>query len=69
MAWALMGWQAFNRSPDPQAAHDAFVDANKLKRMPTNQDIVAAFAFLASEDAGFVTGVALPVDGGKSAGS
>lgn len=64
-----MGWQAFNRAPDPQAAHDAFAAANKLKRMPTNEDVVSAFAFLASEDAGFMTGVALPVDGGKSAGS
>jgi NAD(P)-dependent dehydrogenase (short-subunit alcohol dehydrogenase family) len=63
-----MGWKGFNRADDPQAAHDAFVAASKLQRMPTNHDVVEAFAFLASSRASFMTGVALPVDGGKSAG-
>ena len=63
-----MGWQGFNRSDDPQAAYQAFVEASKMKRMPTNEDVVAAFSFLASDSASFMTGVALPVDGGKSAG-
>jgi len=40
-----------------------------MKRMPTNEDVVAAFSFLASDKASFMTGVALPVDGGKSAGA
>ena len=64
-----MGWQGFNRADDPQAAYDAFAQASKLKRLPTNEDVVEAFAFLASERASFMTGVALPVDGGKSAGA
>ena len=63
-----MGWIGFNRSDDPEAAYQAFVDASKMKRMPTNEDVVAAFSFLASPQASFMTGVALPVDGGKSAG-
>ena len=63
-----MGWQGFNRADDPQAAHRSFVAASKLQRMPTNDDVVEAFAFLASNRASFMTGVALPVDGGKSAG-
>ena len=63
-----MGWKGFNRSDDPQAAYQAFVEASKMKRMPTNEDVVAAFSFLASPAASFMTGVALPVDGGKSAG-
>lgn len=63
-----MGWQGFNRSDDPDAAYQAFVEGSKMKRMPTNEDVVAAFSFLASEKSGFMTGVALPVDGGKSAG-
>ncbi|MEM7541941.1 MAG: SDR family NAD(P)-dependent oxidoreductase [Pseudomonadota bacterium] len=63
-----MGWKGFNRSDDPEAAHDAFVAASKMKRMVTNEDVVEAFVFLASRRASFMTGVALPVDGGKSAG-
>lgn len=39
-----------------------------LKRLGTGEDIAAAIAFLSSDDASFITGVALPVDGGRSAG-
>jgi meso-butanediol dehydrogenase/(S,S)-butanediol dehydrogenase/diacetyl reductase len=38
-----------------------------LKRVGEPEDIAAAAAFLASEDASFITGVNLPVDGGVSA--
>ena len=64
-----MGWQGFRRAPDPQQAYEAFVASAKLRRMATNADVVAAFIFLASPEASFLTGVALPVDGGKSAGA
>jgi len=64
-----MGWQGFNRADDPQAAYEAFAAGSKMKRLPTNDDVVEAFMFLASDRAGFMTGVALPVDGGKSAGA
>lgn len=64
-----MGWQGFNRADDPQAAYEAFAAGSKMKRLPTNDDVVEAFAFLASNRAAFMTGVALPVDGGKSAGA
>ena len=64
-----MGRSGFNRLEDPQAAYEAFAAGSKMKRMPTNDDVVAAFAFLASDKASFMTGVALPVDGGKSAGA
>lgn len=36
-------------------------------RMGTAWDVAHAALFLASDDAGFITGVALPVDGGQSA--
>jgi meso-butanediol dehydrogenase/(S,S)-butanediol dehydrogenase/diacetyl reductase len=64
-----MGRSGFNRLEDPQAAYEAFAAGSKMKRMPTNDDVVAAFAFLASDKASFMTGVALPVGGGKSAGA
>ena len=37
------------------------------KKMGTAWDVAAAAVFLASDEAQFITGVALPVDGGMSA--
>lgn len=39
-----------------------------LGRVGTAEDVAAACAFLASEDAAWITGVTLPVDGGITAG-
>jgi NAD(P)-dependent dehydrogenase (short-subunit alcohol dehydrogenase family) len=38
-----------------------------LGRFGTVDDVAAAILYLASDDAAFVTGVALPVDGGYTA--
>jgi NAD(P)-dependent dehydrogenase (short-subunit alcohol dehydrogenase family) len=38
-----------------------------LGRLGQPRDTAAAIAFLASDDASFITGVMLPVDGGNSA--
>jgi len=45
----------------------AFMQRVALGRIGEPEDIAAAAAFLASEDASFITGVNLPVDGGVSA--
>jgi NAD(P)-dependent dehydrogenase (short-subunit alcohol dehydrogenase family) len=45
----------------------ALGDAIPLGRVGTPRDIAAAIAFLASDDAAFITGAMLPVDGGNSA--
>ncbi|MEU8803253.1 SDR family NAD(P)-dependent oxidoreductase [Spirillospora sp. NPDC048819] len=42
-------------------------EAMHLTRMPTTQDVANAVLFLASDEAGAITGVTLPVDGGGSA--
>ena len=42
-------------------------EAIPLGRVGTPRDVAAAIAFLASEDAAFITGAMLPVDGGNSA--
>ena len=39
-----------------------------MKRLGTGDDVAGAIAFLSSLDAAFITGIALPVDGGRSAG-
>ncbi len=45
----------------------AFMKRVAIQRIGEPEDIAAAAAFLASEDASFITGVNLPVDGGVSA--
>ena len=56
------------RKPDPEAAWQKMVDYAPLKRIASTAEIAAAVQYLASEDARFITGVALPVDGGTTAG-
>ncbi len=40
---------------------------NPMRRMATAEDVAESACFLASDAAGFITGVALPIDGGASA--
>lgn len=41
-----------------------FVERNSVKRIGAVQDVAAAVSFLASEDAAFITGANILVDGG-----
>jgi meso-butanediol dehydrogenase/(S,S)-butanediol dehydrogenase/diacetyl reductase len=50
-----------------EAAKAAFLDRLPIGRAATPDDIAGVIAFLASEDAVFVNGVILPVDGGLHA--
>ena len=48
----------------PEKVLDALKDKAPLKRLGKPEDIAAAFAYLASDDAAYVTGHVLSVDGG-----
>jgi 3-oxoacyl-[acyl-carrier protein] reductase len=57
-------WAAF---PDREVARRAWEAKHPLGRIATAAEVAAAILFLASDDARFITGVALPVDGGITA--
>lgn len=53
---------------DPDAVRDFATGLHPLGRLGNPRDIADAFVYLASDEAAWVTGVALPVDGGLLAG-
>lgn len=54
--------------PDPVKAYKEMSASQALNRMGTPEEIAAAAVYLASDEAAFVTGSALIIDGGLSAG-
>ena len=50
----------------PEAARAALLDTIPMKRLGTGADVAAAVAFFASEEAGYLTGQVLCVDGGMA---
>jgi len=63
--WILTPMQAAEYTPDMQRA---FAAKLPLQRLGRPEDVAALFAFLASDDAAWITGQAFVVDGGEIAG-
>lgn len=51
---------------DPDEARKAVVAKHPLGRIGKPEEVASVIAFLASADAGFMTGLSIPVDGGRS---
>ena len=57
-----------NKSEDPAAVEKSMADYAPLKRIGTTAEIAHSVLYLASHEARFITGTALAIDGGSTAG-
>ncbi|MCC8191165.1 MAG: SDR family oxidoreductase [Planctomycetes bacterium] len=58
-------WNRDRPGHDPAAAHQTAVELSLLKRVGASADVAGAILYLASDAAGFVTGIDVLVDGGR----
>jgi NAD(P)-dependent dehydrogenase (short-subunit alcohol dehydrogenase family) len=65
--WTPLIENLFQEYPDPQEMVRKVSERQVMKRMGTPEDIGQACAFLASDEASFITGTELFVDGGLTA--
>jgi NAD(P)-dependent dehydrogenase (short-subunit alcohol dehydrogenase family) len=56
-----------DQEDDPAAARQALVARQPLGRLGTPEEVAAAALYLASDDAAFITGTGLVIDGGLTA--
>jgi NAD(P)-dependent dehydrogenase (short-subunit alcohol dehydrogenase family) len=57
-----------DNEPDSDQMLESMASLHPIGRMGTSRDIADAFVYLASDEAAWVTGVVLPVDGGLTTG-
>ena len=56
----------FLGSANPEENHKKFISTVPLGRLAEPEDVANASLYLCSEEAGFITGVMLEIDGGRS---
>jgi NAD(P)-dependent dehydrogenase (short-subunit alcohol dehydrogenase family) len=61
-----MAQRTLDTHPNPQEWLDEIKAGVPLRRIGTVQDVADAALFLASDEAAYITGVSLPVDGGRT---
>ncbi len=59
-----LAWEAELRGSTPEAVRQLWIDDTPLGRLQEPEDVARVVAFLLSDDAGFVTGEAVAVNGG-----
>jgi NAD(P)-dependent dehydrogenase (short-subunit alcohol dehydrogenase family) len=59
--------KAFKESPDPAKTLKIFEDIHPMRRVGEPEDVGKAVLFLASDDASWITGADLSIDGGRKA--
>lgn len=65
--WTEWNQRMVERSPDPDAAFQTLEALAPLGRVGQPSEIAAVVAFLLSEEASFISGASVPVDGGAAA--
>ena len=59
-------FEAFSGQPDTAENRKKFIDNVPLRRLCEPEDVANACLYLASDEANFITGVNLEVDGGRA---
>jgi meso-butanediol dehydrogenase/(S,S)-butanediol dehydrogenase/diacetyl reductase len=59
-----LAWEAELRGIEPDAVRELWINDTPLARLETPEDVARVVAFLASDDAAFITGEAISVNGG-----
>jgi NAD(P)-dependent dehydrogenase (short-subunit alcohol dehydrogenase family) len=59
-----LAWEAELRGIEPDLVKQMWIDATPLARLETPEDVAKIVAFLASDDAAFLTGESISVNGG-----
>jgi meso-butanediol dehydrogenase/(S,S)-butanediol dehydrogenase/diacetyl reductase len=59
-----LAWEALLRDTDTETVKQMWIDDTPLARLQTPEDVAKVVAFLASDDAQFITGESISVNGG-----